>query len=252
MKDFSFNGKVYLGLRDAATGKPLALRWVDDASQLQVKLTTDTEERQESHSGNRLTSVRLTKAKKADFSLTLNAFSKKNLALGLQSNPVDVTLGTVTGEVLPDALVAGDVVALDHRDVSSVVITDSNATPATLVLGTDYSEESLPGGLIRIISLGAYTQPFKAAYSYAASVTVPMFNAAQPERFILLDGINTVTGERARVSLFRAVFDPASQLDLITDSLSSLALSGSVLYDSVNAASANLGGFGRIELPPEA
>ncbi|HEX7113198.1 MAG TPA: hypothetical protein VF216_12200 [Mizugakiibacter sp.] len=251
MKDFSFNGKVYIGTR-LASGKPGVLRWVDDASQLQIKLTTDNEERQESYSGNRLTSVRLQKAKKAEFSLTLNAFSKLNLALALYATPVDVTSGTVASEALPTGLVAGDIVALDHRDISALVIKDSAGTPATLVKDTDYSEESLPGGLVKIINVGTYVQPFTAAYSYAAGVRVPMFTSTIPEQYIVLDGINTVDGSRARVELFRGVFDPASQLDMITDALSSLQLNGSVLYDSVNAADANMGGFGRISLPPEA
>lgn len=250
MKDFSFNGKVYVGTR-LASGKPGVLQWVDDASQLQIKLSTDTEERQESYSGNRLTSVRLQKAKKAEFSLTLNAFSKLNLALALYSTPVDIVAGSFTDEVLPTGLVAGDIVALDHRDVSNVVVKDSAGSPVTLVAGTDYSIESAPAGLIKILDVGTYTQPFKANGDYAAGIRMPMFTGTIPERYILLDGINTVDGSRARVALFRAVFDPASQLDMLTDALSSLQLSGSVLYDSTNAADSNLGGFGRIELPAE-
>lgn len=252
MKDFSFQGKVYLGQR-GSNGKPQALRWVDDASQLQIKLSTDTEERQESYSGNRLTSVRLTKSRKAEFSLTLNAFSKLNLALALSVTPVDVAAGNVTGEILPAGLLVGDVVALDHRDISALVLTDSAATPKTLVAGTDYVIESAAAGLVRILSLGspAYTQPFKAAYSYADAVRLPMFTATQNERYLLLDGVNVVDGSRVRVRLYRCAFDPVQQLDLITDSLSSLALSGAVLFDATNAADAALGGFGRIEMPKE-
>lgn len=252
MKDFSFQGKIYLGLR-GSDGKPQALRWVDDASQLQVKLSVDTEERNESYSGNRLTSVRLIKARKAEFSLTLNAFSKLNLGLALGATALDVATGSVTAESFPTGLQVGDVVALDHRDISAVVITDSTATPKTLVKGTDYAEESLPGGLIRILGLGspAYTQPFKAAYTYAATVRLPMFTGPQPERYLLLDGINTVDNSRVRVRLYRCSFNPVDTLDLITDSLSSLQLSGAVLYDSTNASDSSLGGFGRIELPSE-
>jgi hypothetical protein len=250
MKDFSFQGKVYVGLR-GSDGKPQALRWVDDASQLQVSLSVDTSERQESYSGNRLTSVRLRKSTKAEFTLTLNAFSKQNLVLAVFGTPADVATGTATAESFPADLVVGDVVALDHRDVSDLVITDSTATPKTLVEGTDYSIESGPGGLVKLLSLDTYTQPFKAAYSYAASVRVPMFTAGTPERYILLDGINTVDNSRVRVRLYRASFDPASSLDFISDDLASLELKGGILFDQLNAADANLGGFGRIELPEE-
>lgn len=250
MMDYSFQGKIEIGLR-GVDGKPQALRWVGDASQMQVKLSVDTEERQESYSGNRLTSVRLNKASKAEFSLTLNYFSKANLALALASTPIDVTAGSATNELLPTGLAVGDIVALDHRDVSATVLTDSAGTPATLTLGTHYSVESGPGGLLKILNLASFTQPFKAAYSYAAAVRMPLFNAGSIERYIILDGINTVSNERVRMRLYRCAFDPVQQLDLISDSLSSLQLSGAVLFDSVNYANSNLGGFGRIELPAE-
>ncbi|NII74205.1 hypothetical protein FHW84_002790 [Dyella sp. SG562] len=253
MKDFSFQGKIYLAQR-GTDGKPLALAWVGDASQLQVKLSVDTDERQESYSGSRLTSVRLIKARKAEFSLTLNYFSKLNLGIALSATPVDVTSGSVTAEPTPTGLVVGDVIALDHKDVSALTITDSSATPKTLVKDVDYAEESLAGGLWRLLSVGTptpYTQPFKNAYTHAAEVRLPAFTGPTPERYLVLDGINTVDDSRVRVRLFRCSFNPTDTLDLITDSLGTLQLSGAVLYDSTNAADSNMGGFGRIELPSE-
>jgi hypothetical protein len=249
MKDYSFQGKIYLGMRDAASGQPQALQWVGDADQLQVKLSTTTDERQESWSGQRLTSVRLVTAKKAELSLQLNEFSPLNLGLALYGNTINVTTGTVTAEALPANLAAGDTVALDNRDVSAVAITDSTpTTPKTLVEGTDYNVVSAASGLIEILNIGTYVQPFLAAYSYAAAVQIPMFQTAVPERYLVLDGTNTVDGSTVKVRLFRCVFDPASQLDLISSKLSQFALAGSVLFDQVNYANSNMGGFGRIEL----
>lgn len=248
MKDYSFQGKIYLGMRDAVSGQPQALQWVGDADQLQVKLSTTTDERQESWSGQRLTSVRLVTAKKAELSLQLNEFSPLNLGLALYGNAIDVTTGTVTAELLPATVANGDTIALDNRDVSAVVITDSTGTPKTLVEGTDYVVASAASGLIQILNVGTYTQPFKAAYSYAAAVQIPMFQTAVPERYLVLDGVNTVDGNTVKVRLFRCVFDPASQLDLISSKLSQFALAGSVLFDQVNYANSNMGGFGRIEL----
>lgn len=249
MKDYSFQGKVYLGLRDATTGLPGALNWVGDADQCQVKLSTTTDERQESWSGQRLTSVRLVTAKKAELSLQLNEFSPLNLGLALYGNTIDVTTGTVTAEVLPSSLAQGDSVALDNRDVSAVVITDSTpTTPKTLVAGTDYTLSGT--GVIDFISdLSGFTQPLSVAYSYAAAIQIPMFQTAVPERYLVLDGTNTVDGSAVKVRLYRCVFDPAATLDLISSKLSQFALSGSVLFDQLNYGKSNMGGFGRIELP---
>ena len=248
MKDYSFQGKIYLGMRDAVSGQPQGLQWVGDADQCQVKLSTTTDERQESWSGQRLTSVRLVTAKKAELSLQLNEFSPLNLGLALYGNTINVTTGTVTAESLPANIAAGDTIALDNRDVSAVVLTDSTATPKTLVAGTDYNVVSAASGLIQILNIGTYTQPFKAAYSYAAAIQIPMFQTAVPERYLVLDGVNTVDGTTVKVRLYRCVFDPASQLDLISSKLAQFALAGSVLFDQVNYANSNMGGFGRIEL----
>lgn len=249
MKDFSFQGKIWLGER-LANGKPGALRWVDDAAKVQLKLTQDKSERTENFSGLRLTSAVLSKAGKAEFSITLNAASADNLALATYGSKAAVTGGTVTGEVLPQDLATGDVVALDHRNISALALTDSTGTPVTLTAGTNYDVESADGGLVAIKATTG-TQPYKAAYTYGDGVNVAMFTQPAPERYLLLDGIDTVSNERVLVRLYRCRFDPASQLDLINDDFGTLELGGSVLYDTVNAGDAALGGFGRIELPSE-
>ncbi|WP_244539167.1 hypothetical protein [Pseudomonas aeruginosa] len=48
------------------------------------------------------------------------------------------------------------------------------------------------------------------------------------------------------VTLYRCKFDPVSDLALINDEYGNFQLTGSVLYDTLNAADAKLGGFGRI------
>ncbi|HEJ2039564.1 TPA: hypothetical protein SLV86_001318 [Pseudomonas aeruginosa] len=251
MKDFSFNGKVFLGNR-LSNGKPGKLRWVDDASTLGIQLTTDKEERQESWSGQRLTSVTIPKAKKARFTLVLNAATAANLALALQTEAQAVTTGSVTGEALPPGLVAGDVVMLDHPRISALTLTDAaKPTPAALVLGTHYRIESAPGGLIEILNPATLVQPFSAAYTHAAYVNLAMFKLNNVERYGVLDGINTVDDERVRVTVYRMKFDPVSDLSLITDSLGNLNLAGDILFDATNFQNANLGGFARVQLPEE-
>lgn len=250
MKDFSFNGKVFLGER-LSTGKPGKLRWVDDASTLGIQLTTDKEERQESWSGQRLTSVTIPKAKKARFTLVLNALTAANLALAVQSEAQAVVTGSVSGEELPPGLAAGDTVMLDHPRISDLALTDSGGTPVTLDLGTHYRIESPAGGLVEILDPAALVQPFSAAYTHDAYVNLAMFKLNNVERYGVLDGINTVDDERVRVMVYRMKFDPVSDLALITDSLGNLNLAGDILFDAVNFQNANLGGFARVQLPEE-
>lgn len=252
MKDFSYQGKFWLGDR-LVTGRPGKLTWVGDAPTLSLKFSTDKSDRTESYSGNRATSASLKKATKGTFDLTLNWALAKNIALGLGGTIIDVPSGTVTAEPFPTGLAVGDTIMLDHRDISALVVTDSTASPKTLVAGTDYVIDSAPGGLVTLKALGtpAYTQPFKGAYSYGEGTNVVAFTTPSIEKYGVMDGINTVDNSRVRVQVYRMQFDPVSDFGLIQDDLGNLQLSGSVLFDVVNASDDEFGGYMLTELPTE-
>jgi hypothetical protein len=248
MKDFSFQGKVYLGTR-LAGGLPGPLRWVGDAPVCTVTLATESETRKESYSGQRVSSAVLNKGNDAQVALTLNWANGDNLALGLYGSKVTVAAGSVTSEFMPAGLGVGDTVALARGDISALVVTDSTGVPLTLVAGTNYAIDNAKAGTINILSLGAFVQPFKASYSAGASVNVAMFTVAAPERYLLLDGINTIDGTPVKVRLYRTKFNPASSLPLINESFGTLELTGQALFDSEAAIDPALGGFGKIEMP---
>jgi len=247
---FSFQGKLYLGTRQS-NGKPGVLTWVNDSALCDVQLQSTIDEKTESYSGNRLVAARVSKGKKANITLQLETLAASGLALALYGSVTTVTAGTVTAESFPALVAVGDTVMLDKPGVTNLVITDSTAAPKTLVQDTDYRIDSPGNGLVKILGLGTYTQPFKAAYSYAGGINLAMFTQPVPERYLVLDGINTVTNERVRTSLFRVQFDPTDSIPLINDGFGKLTLKGSVLYDAVNATNANLGGFGRMEMPTQ-
>lgn len=248
MQSFSFQGKVHIGTR-LAGGKPGRLTWVGDAPKCDVSLQTEAEDQKESYSGNRLTSARLQKGNTASVALTLNWANLKNLALGLYGTEITVASGAVTAEALPTGIIAGEYIALNHGGISTVVVKDSAGTPATLTKGTHYEIDSANGGVLKFINVGSFVQPFKVDYAYTASADVTMFTAAPPERYLFLDGINTVDGSPVRVRLYKVRFDPSSSIPFINDGFGQLELNGSVLFDPEAAADANLGGFGKIEQP---
>lgn len=250
-KLFSFQGAIYLAER-LSSGKPGKMTWVGNASSCQVKLTTESTDKIESFSGQRLPYGRLQKAKKAEVSLDLDEFLASNIALALYATQVPLAGSTVTAEVLPAALVAGDLVRVDKPFISTLVVKDSAGVPATLTPDTHYRLKSDALGLIEILDPAAFTQPFKADYAYAASEAFTIFTAAPAERFLILDGVNTEDSAPVLVELPRVKFDPVGQLDLINEDYGNLPMTGAVLYDALNALDANLGGFGRIRQKPAA
>jgi hypothetical protein len=246
MKDFSFQGKIYLG--ENVNGQPRGLKWVGDQSSLNLAVEATFEERKENYSGDRGTSVKLKQASAVKPELTLRYITPENILLGVHGKLNKVAPGTVTAEPFPANLVAGETILLSKGNMSNLVLTDSKAsTPTTLVEGQHYKIESAYSGLIEILDVTSLTQPIKAAYSHGGMTSVSMLNAQPPVRYLYMEAINTVDGRRARVHLYKVQIDPLSSLSLTSENLADFALNGSTLVDPVNQLDDTLGGYGKIE-----
>jgi hypothetical protein len=244
-KLFSFQGYVFLG--ETGGSKPVNPVWVGDAT-LTVALETETADHYESFSGQRMLYGQLATRKTANATLTLFEARAENFSLGLYGGVVDEASGTATAEAFPSGLVAGDTVALDHGFPSSLVLTDSTASPVTLVEGQHYEIYPLGSNQVRLLDVASLTQPINAAYSYGKLQRVTMFTATPPERFLILHGVNTLNGKKVRVELPRVKFNPASEINLHHEEFGQFELSGAVLYSPVTANNPEMGGFWRIIL----
>jgi hypothetical protein len=147
-----------------------------------------------------------------------------NLGIILASALTAVTAAAATEQTFP-TMAVGDVVAVnDLPDTTSgIVITDSNATPATLVAGTDWEYVAKGGGMVRILNIAAFTQPFKANYTKKAATRIsPMSDTDDLFRIVLAGSNekNSCGGEReifykARISEAQTMklHDPAATRD---------------------------------------
>lgn len=245
MPYFSGQGRVYIANRDTS-GNPLAMRWLGNVPELRVSLKIDTIEHKESYSGQRLTDLQLIRGKDGEFNATVEDFSIQNLELTLYGQTTNVTSGNVTAETLPTGAVAGGIYLLANQFVSSVVVKDSNATPATLTPGTHYKVHAEQGA-IEFINVGTFTQPFKVDYAYGAAKRVAMFKTGQPEVWLRFDGLNTADNNaRVIVDLYRVQLSPAQDFALVGDDVQKFTLSGRVLADVTKSDTGPLGLFGRV------
>ena len=245
---FSGQGTVYVADRDV-NGAITVFRDVGNVPALKVSLETDILEHKESRTGQRLTDLRLVKERRSKVTMTLENFSKANLMMLMYGTSSTPGSGSATNEIFP-TVVLGDIVSLAHILVSSLVITDSTGSPLTLALGTNYTVD-VNSGMVTMKVVSGFVQPFKAAYTYVATEIVPFFKAPSKERFLKFAGLNTASSDKpVIVELYRVVFDPAGNIDLINDELAQFEIEGSVLYDETRDASAALGGFGRIIQAP--
>ncbi len=242
----SFQGRVYLGKRDAS-GLPIEVRSPGNVADLKLSLKTEVLEHYESQSGQRSLDHRMVKSKSATINLAIEEFTKENLALALYGTHIATLGGTVTDEpVGGPAPVVGDRYFLAHPKVSSLVVKDSAGTPATLNAGTQYTAD-VDFGAIQFLDTTGLTAPFKASYAFGDVSEIGIFTQPLPERFLRLEGLNTAQGNaKVLVELYRVAFDPLKELALISNEYNKFELEGSLLADASKPYDSVLGQFGRI------
>lgn len=142
---------------------------------------------------------------------------------------------------------AGDIIRLDNAfiDETTLVIQDSASESVTR---DKIAVESANAGLLKVVDPVGLTQPFKASYDYTKRSAFTILSQTPPERYFVLDGINTENNQPMVLNLYRVRFDPAESLELINSEYGTLSLTGSVLLDTINMNDPTLGGFGKLEL----
>ena len=245
--DVSFQGQIYVGIRTPVTGVPGPLWWVANCPKAELAPKVERRIKRESWSGFREISKSRIKTRDAELTMTLEDINVNNVKIGLLGKNVTTAGGAITAEAFPTVAVK-DVVKLKYPNATSIVITDSAGSPATLVLGTDYKVLDPKAGLIEILSLGAYTQPFKAAYTAAAVPVITGMEADDAtEYYIYCALINTEpsTDQPIGIEIYRTAFDPTALLALINEDQGSFDVKATVLRDPVRALSNETGGYFR-------
>jgi hypothetical protein len=241
---FSLQGYLNIGelLPNGKIGK---LRWLGNVPEATVQLSVEAEDKKEDFSGNRNLLDRLQTGTSAVLNYTLDYWSSANMALAFNATAAAIAASTVTGEVFPEGLVAGDLVRLDNPFASSLVITDSAGTPATLVADTNYRIKGHSANTVEILDPGSFVQPFNGAYSYEAATNLVLFSQLGTAAFLQFDGINTKTGEPVLFEFWKARHDPIKELGLINKQYGNLPMTAALLFDETRALDPLLGGVGR-------
>jgi hypothetical protein len=241
----SFQGRVFLGKRDTA-GLPIEVRSPGNVAELKLSLKTDVLEHYESQTGQRSLDHRMVKQKSATVNLTIEEFTKENLALALYGNHVVGTAGSVTAEPFGgDTPVVGDRYFLAHPRVSSLVVTDSAGTPATLTAGALHRR---PGLRCRPVSgYHRLHRTVQGGLRLRRGHRDRHLHAGAAGALPALEGINTAQGNaKVLVELYRVAFDPLKEISFISDEYNKFELEGSLLADTTKPYDAVLGQFGRI------
>jgi hypothetical protein len=162
-----------------------------------------------------------------------------------------VGAGTITSASLGTRAV-GDWVKIpgDYRDITLTYIKDSAVSPATLVNGTDYKID-LAAGMINILSLGSYTQPFLVTGTAGVGTGVGLMNNRQGEKWLRFKGINVADGDNSvTVDLYKVQISPTKALQLLAtgNTPTVLEVDFKVLKDTTKLSSAIFGQLGDIKI----
>lgn len=238
-------GRLNLIVRDAQ-GDMGVSTFVGDVESAELALNVEFIDNKESVSGKNALNVHHAFGLGGEITINAKSFDLDNLALGLYASKVTVNNGTVTAEELPAGLVVGDEVFLQNPKASSIVLTDSAGSPATLTANQHYQVMDADTGRIKILSLGSFTQPFKAAYSFGARKELGVFTTQPPERWMRYEGINILTGTKVMLDLFRVSFNPMGSLPMINsgNAVGQFAMNGMLLIDETKPINGTLGQFG--------
>lgn len=220
-------------------------RWVGNVPDFKPAFATSKNEHKESYTGQRLPDKTLTTELKSTFTATLEDWSPENMALATRGKVEKTTAGTVTGETSPAALAIGEAWLLENSNITSLTITDSAATPAT-VDPDDYVVD-LTYGTVSMLDMGTYVLPLKASYTKGVVEVVPFFTQPIQEVALLFEGVNTAdSNKKVRAELYRVALDPTKELGLITENFGQFVLEGTALIDSSKGDDPMFGKFGRM------
>lgn len=249
---FYGQGKVWLSKRHPVSGKPLGWRWIGDVSALSLSLSVESITHTESYTGQRLTAIKFAGKKEGTLSSTWHHHSPENLATLFYGENVITSAGTVSDEELPETLEAGMMYSLAHPQVSDVILSPASGTGAALKEGEDYFVREAFG---EVHFLKDIKTAYKAAYSHARNINIPMFNRLDENYALRYSGINLAdNGAPVIVELYKISVDPVQAKNLInTDtSVEGMEMSAGILMDDLRSVDDELGQFGRIQMVMEA
>ena len=234
----SLQGELHLA--KMVSGVPAALLQVGSTPELKIAISTEPTDHYESKTGLRSKDAVLYKQTGVAISGTIEEVTKENLELILSGKSIeipeaqltDITLGTVQ---------AGAMIDLGHRNLSEVAFKDS----ADVAITSDkYALDAVYG---TVVFNEAIVGPVKFSAKAGAKTRTTIANNIGNEYRILFKGIDTLTGDKVVMTLWRVKFSPDTEFDLIHEDFGSYSIEGEALADISKANDAELSVFGHIE-----
>ncbi|MDM7922113.1 MAG: hypothetical protein QUS14_07410, partial [Pyrinomonadaceae bacterium] len=187
------HGEAWLGTRTAGGEVDDFDIDVPEIDELTISMTRELVEHTSKRQAIAAKDLKITKMMTWSGTMRISTHTKELLELYLYGNidPVAGGAFAANDNVFGDTTIAnGQTLPLPNNltHVSSLVITDSAGSPATLVLDTDYEIVDADAGIIRFLDVSGLTQPFKAAGTQAAGSNVGLGTQRVYEKWMRFKG----------------------------------------------------------------
>jgi len=238
-----FQGRGNVHLAEVNDGIPGAYKLHICPDSYSIDLKTDSFEHTNKCGAVDVPDYRGIKAASGTLTFSFANVEDASYALAVLGTVTGAASGSIADEELPGDLADGDIWFLGglerHRGISGLTITGMTVT-------TDYTLDAVSGA-VTFVGNQAISPPPTCAYNYSDPASVSMLSASQKEWAAMFENINKANeNDPGSVELYRIRFDPASNMDYLSDELQIPSLSGSVLADLTKVSSdTEFGQFGR-------
>ncbi len=234
----SLQGELHL--EKMVSGVPAALLPVGSTPELQIAISTESTDHYESKTGLRSKDAVLYKQTGVAISGTIEEVTKENLELILSGKSIEIPEAQLT-DINIGTVQAGAMIDLGHRNLSNVAFKDSSDVAIT---SDKYVLDAVYG---TVVFNEAIVGPVKFSAKAGAKTRTTIANNIGSEYRILFKGIDTLTGDKVVMTLWRVKFSPDTEFDLIHEDFGSYSMEGEALADISKANDAELSVFGHIE-----
>jgi hypothetical protein len=210
---FYGSGKIFIGTRDAGGKFEPGAEF--HCPSFEVEVEDERLQHKNTSGAKRVLDLDISLETMPKVKISIDTYSEEILAMALGGEATEKTSGSsflAASYPFPSGIAVNDVVPVPggFSNLESLVITDSNGTPATLTAGTHYTVD-LASGLVTFLNLGAFTQPFKAAGSENDNFhVISIGTATKKEKFVRFSGVNVADEDQKPhiIDLYRASFKP--------------------------------------------
>ena len=239
---FKGRGEVSLANYAARLAKTAGLLPVGNTSELTINATENSENVKDYTSPSGGTACTIRELDTVTIAMSLRCHSPRNWALAANGSGEDVIVEPSAVVDEPHVLWAGAVEPLDHLIDESVAITVTSVDGQTTYLpGRDYeitpagSIKSLEGSTIPAptVTAGAGQPNIHVSYTRRDQYLIQLYSTAAQAMAFHFDGFNVAETpiQATQFDLFKVMFGPAAAINIISENVATLQLTGTVERD---------------------